>query len=279
MSAELHDRIRAIETELAALRAELEPERTESTSRRQMLRDAALAAAAGVAGAAAISRPAEAATGGNFVLGQTNTAEAVTVLRNDGPFPDLRGPGPVALRLESPGAHLQFVGALGDAVFGTYPNGTLAYNGGGGLFLWSNDNVVRVADGTTSALHLLPSPERIYDSRRSGDLGGSGSGPLVSGESRQVSLGFSLGRSNDLLQLASAGAMINLTIVATSGSGYLAVGPPAFTAPSTSTINWTAPGQVVANMAITGMNEGGLQVWAGGGGAAHFIIDCLALLG
>jgi hypothetical protein len=278
---ELRSRITELEQQLAALKADLDLDRGDAatTSRRGMLRAVAAAGVAGVVGATVATRPAAAATGDNFVLGQSNTANAVTALRNDGPFPDINGPGPIALKLESPGAHIQFVGALGDAVRGTYPNGTLAYNGGTGLLLWSNDNVVRVADGSTSPVHLLAAPERIYDSRQPESLGASGTGPLASGEDRQVSLGFSLGVGNDLLNNASAGAMINLTIVSTAGSGYLTVGPPAMTAPSTSNVNWTAPGQVVANMAITALNEGGLQLWVGGGGATHVIIDVMAILG
>jgi hypothetical protein len=275
---ELRARIDDLEAQLQALKAELDND-DRVTTRRGMLRAAAAAGIAGVVGATATSRPAAAATGGNLVLGQSNTADTVTALRNDGPFPSLTGPGPIALRLESPGAHLQFVGAPGDAVFGTYPNGTLAYNGGAGLLLWSNDTVVRVADGTTSPIHLLPAPERIYDSRRPETLGASGVGPMASGEDRQVNLGFSLGVGNDLLNFASAGAMINVTIVSTVGSGYLSVGPPALSAPPSSNVNWTAPGQVVANMAITALNEGSLQLWVGGGGAAHVIIDVMSILG
>lgn len=295
MSEDLHRRLYALEAELASLKADLVDGSVQGdvdgkevtispdavTSRRQMLRTAAAGIAGAIGGAAVLARPAAAATNDNVILGQANVADAVTSIQNNGPFPDLTAPGPIALKLQSAGGHIQFVGALGDATRGGgYPDGTMTYNSSDGLRLWFSSAVTRIVSPTTMPIHPLDQPVRIYDSRRAPSAPRT-TGPIHSGESRGINAFFDeFGVGNDLSIIASSGALVNVTIVNTVGAGFLTVRPPSSGPAATSTINWTGPGQVLANMAITKLSEGSLQVVCGGGSAStDFVIDVMALLG
>jgi hypothetical protein len=234
-----------------------------------------------VGGAAVLARPAAAATGQPLVLGQANTADAVTSLENNGPFPDLAGPGPIALELRSPGGHLHFVGSPGDAILGTYPDGTLAYNGTQGLRLQTNNDFVRIGEAGFGPLFVLSPPIRLYDSRTLHVGGTTRNGPLSGGENRPISI--ELGNDDQTIELpvsAVRAAIINLTITETVGSGFLAVGDPGPSGTrTTSNINWSASDQTLANLAITTLFEGNLTIFAGGGGSTEFIVDLMALVG
>lgn len=282
MTDDLRTRVRALEAELADLRAEIDRPAVPSSSRRHLLR-AAAAGAAGVVGAATLARstPAAAATGGAVILGQANTADAVTSIQNDGPFPDVTGPGPIALELRSPGAHLRFVGALGDAILGTYPDGTLAYNGGAGLRLVTGGTSVRVAEVGWGQLYLLPTPIRLHDSRNAHPGRPALDGRLVSGASRDITTDRDdTGESTELIVGPFSGAMVNVTIVDTVGSGFLTVGNPGPGGrPTTSNVNWTTAGQTLANLAVVRLHDRELALFAGGGGSTHVVVDLLALIG
>ncbi len=127
-------------------------------------------------------------------------------------------------------------------------------------------------------VHLLGTPVRVYDSRLPSSLGSSGTGPIATGHTRSISLQFSNGVPSHLLDLGSAGAMVNVTVVNTVGSGFLVVSSPRNLIPSTSNINWTSSNQVIANMAVTALDEGSLQVAVGGGGSTDVVIDVMAIL-
>ena len=281
MTTDLHQRLHDLEAQVAALRSELDEAAPQASSRRHLLRAAAAGAVGVVAGAAAIGRPAAAATGGNLVLGQANTADAVTSLENNGPFPNVNGPGPIALQLRSPGGHIQFVGTPGDAILGTYPDGTLAYNGGDGLALFTGGTRVRVAQVEWGQIHLLAQPIRLHDSRNPHPGGPAFTGRLASGASRNINTATDdAGSFNELLVGSFSGALVNVTIVDTAGSGFLAVGNPGlFGTRTTSNINWTTAGQTLANLAVTRLHEGFLTVFAGGGGSTHVVVDLMALTG
>lgn len=281
MNDDLRLRIRSLEQELAAVRAELDGGTARVTSRRGLLRAAAAAGAAGVVGAAAVARPAAAATGGAVILGQANTADAVTSIENNGPFPDLAGPGPVALELRSPGGHLRFVGAPGDAILGTYPDGTLTYNGGAGLHMTTGGTRVRVAQAGWEQIYLLPTPIRLHDSRNPHPGGPAFNGRLTSGGQRNIGTEFDdAGEPTELIVGFYSGALVNLTVVDTVGSGFMTVGNPGLDGrPPTSNVNWTTTGQTLANLAVVRLFESALSVFAGGGGSAHIVVDLLALIG
>jgi len=282
MSADLHRRLRDLEAEVVSLRTAFdESTPAPATSRRNLLRVAAAGAVGVVGGAAALARPAAAATGQPVLLGQANTADAVTSIQNTGPFPDLTGPGPIALELRSPGGHLHFIGSPGDAILGTYPDGTLVYNGTQGLHLQTNKDLVRIGQAGFGPLFVLPQPIRLYDSRTLHIGGTTRNGPISSGEDRPISI--EIDNDDQVIELPVAGvraATINVTITETVGSGYLAVGNPGPDGTrTTSNINWSTSGQTLANLAVTTLFEGNLTIFAGGGGSTNFIVDLMGLIG
>ena len=66
----------------------------------------------------------------------------------------------------------------------------------------------------------------------------------------------------------------NITIVSTDGAGFLVCNPGGVTSVDASTINWSAPGQSLANGVILALDDQRrLTVVAGGGGSTHVIID------
>jgi hypothetical protein len=282
MSADLHRRLLDLEAEVASLRAALdESTSAPATSRRHLLRAAAAGAVGVVGGAAVLARPAAAATGQPVLLGQANTADAVTSVENNGPFPNLAGPGPVALELRSPGGHLHFVGSPGDAILGTYSDGTLAYNSTQGLRLQTNNDFVRIGEAGFGPLFVLSQPIRLYDSRTPHIGGTTRNGPISGGENRPISI--QLDNNDELIELpvsAVRAALVNLTITETVGSGFLAVGNPGPDGGrTTSNINWSTSDQTLANLAVTTLFEDNLTVFAGGPGSTNFIVDLMALVG
>ncbi len=78
-----------------------------------------------------------------------------------------------------------------------------------------------------------------------------------------------------------SGVIVNVTITGTVGSGYLTVyakGP----IPETSTINWFASNQTIANSTTLflqgGASDYNIDVYCGGSGRTEFIIDEVAYL-
>ena len=71
---------------------------------------------------------------------------------------------------------------------------------------------------------------------------------------------------------------LNLTITETEGAGFLTAFPAnqsdEQTMPQTSNVNWSQDGQTLANLALSGVgDESGVQVFCGGLGRTHFIVD------
>ena len=229
------------------------------------------------------SRSAAAASGGPAILGQANVADAVTGFQNNGPFSNIFGPGPIAMQLTSPGGHLQFVGAPGDTVLGTYPAGTLAYNASSGLELWQPglgpdaSPTLLARPGTAGALTLLFEPVRVYDSRPDAVPELPTDGRITTGQVRTVGLldsgaeGF--GENID-------GVMVNLTVTDTTGWGFLTVFSAGIAAtPNVSSINWFESGMTVANHVVSAVDLAQLKVACGGGGSTHFIVDVIGVYG
>ena len=252
-----------------------------SASRRGLLHVAA-ATAAGALGAAAFGQHASAANGQPVLLGQDNSATLPTRVSNDGPFDDLAGPGPIALELESPGGHLRFIGNPGDIVHGTYPDGTLAYNGSSGLEIWQIDGddvrpTLLARPGTAGAFSFLAPPERVYDSRPGSAPDLANDGALSAGQTRTIDL---LAAGTEQIPEFVDGVMINLTVTQTTGAGFLSVFSDALTdVPTSSNINWSGPGQTIANMTVSATRFARLKVHCGGTGTTHLIIDVMGIYG
>jgi hypothetical protein len=71
-------------------------------------------------------------------------------------------------------------------------------------------------------------------------------------------------------------ALVNLTITNTEGSGFLGLFPTGTAWPGTSSINWSGPNQIVANSATVAVSpEGSIDIFCGGGGRTHVVVDLL----
>jgi len=105
-----------------------------------------------------------------------------------------------------------------------------------------------------------PTP-RILDTRTAG-------GKLAAGEQRTLALGFAGAR----------GAVLNLTIAETEGSGFVAVFPANIAWPGNSSINWTAGNQIIANGVITAIDPAGQIKILAGGARTQVILDRIGWL-
>jgi hypothetical protein len=133
---------------------------------------------------------------------------------------------------------------------------------------------------TAGSLHVI-APARAYDSRQTSP------GPkstLATGANRLVSVANKYNVSTGALvtsNVVPSGATAiayNLTVVNTVGTnGFLAVNDGGNTTVAASIINWTAPGQTIANSSVVKLN-GSRQITVICGGTStscNFIIDVL----
>jgi|JI10StandDraft_1071094.scaffolds.fasta_scaffold119852_3 hypothetical protein len=164
-----------------------------------------------------------------------------------------------------------------------YSGEMIAVGTGADAELWfvvtdGNPGVARkiAGPGTAGSLHPVD-PFRVYDSRLDPAFANS---RLASGESRLISVADA--RRLDTGAVTTAGAVpdgataiaYNLTVVDTVGAGFLAVTPGGATSYGASAINWSATGQALANGQLVKLDESRrVQVFAGGGGSAHVVID------
>ncbi len=131
------------------------------------------------------------------------------------------------------------------------------------------------AADSTGPLVVLTTPVRLYDSRTDAvPLGGA---KLASGNSVNVTAaGF--GASGFLVA-----AFINLTVTQTEGFGFLRVNGSDLSGerpvPKTSNVNWSAPNQTLANLALTTVGgENGIEVFCGGAGKTHVVVDIMGYI-
>ncbi|MFI0433342.1 MAG: hypothetical protein ACH36H_09385, partial [Candidatus Nanopelagicales bacterium] len=108
-----------------------------------------------------------------------------------------------------------------------------------------------LASPASAGAFVAITPVRVYDSRWSG-VPGVTTGLLAFGDKRPVSVAASRSSSGTVTDAnaipAGATALtVNLTITATQGSGNLAIVPGGVLTSATSSINWTGPGQALAN--------------------------------
>jgi len=128
---------------------------------------------------------------------------------------------------------------------------------------------------TAGSLHAIE-PTRVYDSRRpvpSGGTIGSGGTRVVSvADGRDLATGAVT--VADLVPAGATAIAFNLTIAGTAGNGFLSVAPGDSTAAGASTINWSGPGQSVANGSLVKLDGSRqVKVYAGPSGSTHFILD------
>jgi hypothetical protein len=123
---------------------------------------------------------------------------------------------------------------------------------------------------------FVPIPSyRAYDSRLDPDE----SGKIFLEEQRFVDVALDIDGSERIPDEATAVAF-NVTVTQTQGAGYVQMSPPGTAFGDTSTVNWTGPGQTVANGGNVLLYEGDVfennlvfHLTGGGGAGAHVIID------
>lgn len=129
---------------------------------------------------------------------------------------------------------------------------------------------------TAGAFHAV-TPGRVYDSRLAQPAGNVGT--ISGGQNRTISVKDRRDGAGavDLADYVPAGATAvaaNVTIQSASGAGFLAVNPGGNTSSASSTINWSAAGQLLANGVTLTLNANReLTVVCGGGGSTDFIVD------
>ncbi len=119
-------------------------------------------------------------------------------------------------------------------------------------------------------LITLLTPLRIYDSRTDTVL--LGGAKLAAGQA--ITVAVSVPDETRFLMAA----FLNVTITETEGSGFLRVHGSDSSGerpvPVTSNINWSQNGQTLANLALTTVgSEAGVDIFAGGGGRTHVVVD------
>ncbi len=79
---------------------------------------------------------------------------------------------------------------------------------------------------------------------------------------------------------APRATLINLTVTDTTGPGFLAAVPSdGPDVPTTSSINWFGPNQIIANTTVVRLGpDFDIKIYMGGSGSTHFVIDQIAWL-
>lgn len=137
----------------------------------------------------------------------------------------------------------------------------------------------RMLSGPSTAGAFTPlTPGRVYDSRRATY---SPNGALGSGQNRTISVANSYDTDGTLVTtnfvpFGATAVFANVTVVETTGDGWLAVNPGGTTTVSASSINWSASGQMLANgisLKLNGTRQ--ITVVNGSPGSTQFIVDIL----
>lgn len=118
------------------------------------------------------------------------------------------------------------------------------------------------------ATGLLPTPVRMYDSRKTG-------GPFHGNTARSVQITPTAPPfyTPTAVPLGAVGCVGNLTVVSPTAGGYLVIYPQGSSTPSTSTVNFAA-GQTVANSFIVGLgNTGQVTIHSFTSGQCHVVLD------
>ena len=121
-------------------------------------------------------------------------------------------------------------------------------------------------------------PARVYDSRLSTY---ALHGVLGSGQNRPISVANSFDVNGtpvtaNFVPIGATAVFANVTVVDTTGNGWLAINPGGTTAVSASSINWSASGQILANgISLTLNATRQITVVNGSSGSTNFIIDVL----
>lgn len=199
--------------------------------------------------------------------GVSGIATSGTGVTGNGSSYDLRAVGSGRIGIASSTVNATATGTVG----------TVARDADGALWYCYATNKWRRLAGSTTAGSFVPvTPFRAYDSRRPEPTPGK----LSANDTRVISVKDA--RNPDTGAVTTANAVpagatavaFNITVVNTEANGYLYVADGAATTIAASTINWTAPGTVVANSALVKLDGSRqIKVFCGETGATNFILD------
>ena len=133
---------------------------------------------------------------------------------------------------------------------------------------------LRVAFQPSALAFVATTPTRVYDSRAGNPPLSVTKGPLSNG-TRVIDLMTGIVPG---VMPYPRGVLVNLTVVNTSASGFLALYANGTSFPGTSSINWFAPGEIVANTTYAAVDTAGQAVaLVPANAATDFFIDRIGL--
>jgi hypothetical protein len=229
----------------------------------------------------------------NGIHGSTGSLAGFGVVAANTSTPDAAKDAPKAVAIGSFGSHIQFLTAKTVATAaGVTPvpadvvGPSVGKHGAGEMYvddkynLWfsvpgaaATDPVrwVKLAGSATAGSFVaLASPVRVYDSRE-GTVG-----KLKGGEERVIDLTTGKKGTTSIpgIPAGATAAACNLTVDATTASGFVSVYADGATFNDTSNANWADTGQVAANYVVSAVSATGkIKVRGGGAGTTHVIID------
>jgi hypothetical protein len=229
----------------------------------------------------------------NGLHGSTGSLAGFGVVAANTSTPDAAKDAPKAVAIGSFGSHIQFLTAKTVATAaGVTPvpadveGPSKGKHGAGEMYvddkynLWfsvpgaaATDPVrwVRLAGSATAGSFVaLPSPVRVYDSRA------LPAGKLKGDEERVIDLtsGKNGATTIPAIVAGATAAAFNLTVDATTASGFVSVYADGATFNNTSNANWADAGMVAANYVVSAVSAlGKIKVRGGGAGTTHVIID------
>lgn len=129
---------------------------------------------------------------------------------------------------------------------------------------------VAAATPTGGPLITLANPIRVFDSRETSSVLGGRKFQVGDQVAVTVSQAYDGG--------FALSVFANVTITETEGAGFLTIWRGDVSGmvdpPGTSNVNWTGPGQTLANLALTAVGfENSIEVMCGGAGRTHVIVD------
>ena len=124
---------------------------------------------------------------------------------------------------------------------------------------------------TAGAFHVLPSTIRVYDSRPGDPPLTVQKGTVGGDETRAIDCKLGGG-----VPAGATAVVVNLTIVGTSNSGFIALHKNGLPWPGNSSINWGAANTVLANSAVVAVDsQARIAATCSAGSFTHVIIDVI----
>ena len=101
-------------------------------------------------------------------------------------------------------------------------------------------------------------------------------GPITGGSTRTISVASTVPGGAPVVPAAASAVLYNLTVTNTGAAGFLGLFPAGGTWPGNSSINWTGPGQTVANGGACALGLDRQINVRSAGGSTDFIVDITA---